>query len=57
MKYYSVTAAARLVSVSRTTMSGWVNRGAVKAARVSKTLVRISEDDLRKFLEGNFGAA
>ena len=48
--YYNVSEAARILGVSRMTISRWIRSGRLPAARLGHRTVRIRHDDLDQFL-------
>jgi excisionase family DNA binding protein len=51
-QFYSITEAASLVSVTRQTMSEWVNRGRVRPVyRVNHKVVRVPASAINRFLK------
>ena len=49
-EFYTVTEAARLLDVSRTTIWRWINDGRLGAYRVGGRTIRIRRQDVRKML-------
>ena len=47
---YSISEVAELLGLHRTTVSGFVNRGELRAARLGHRTIRISHDALMDFL-------
>ena len=51
-KLLSVEEAAKILGVNEQTVRRWVREGRIKASKVGR-LIRIKEEDLNTFLEGN----
>jgi excisionase family DNA binding protein len=48
---YTITEVAQLLGLHRTTVSGFVNRGELRAARLGHRTIRISHEALMDFLK------
>lgn len=58
MKFYTVSEIADVFKVTEGTVSEWARKGRIGAIKVGGTkTVRVSEDDLNKFLADNRMAA
>lgn len=50
-KYLTIEEIMELMKVSRTTVHNWMKSGMLKYYKIGR-LVRIKEEDLKKFIEG-----
>ena len=53
-RYYTVSEVAQILNVTTNSVYNWIRAGELKAVKIGKTLVRISNKSLRKFTSQSY---